>query len=298
MIPSMDYFLALVIGGLLSAPIYAVIAVAFVTVFRAAATFNFSLGEWVSLGGRLTGVGTATVGLPVWAAIPAAIAAMTALAALFNRLVIRKLTGQQVVAAAMATLALAALMQAGATLTLKGLPAAIPAPFANEVIWVADAPVPLTRLVAALAALAAVFAAFAFFRYSRKGVAMRAVSDDPTAAAAAGIDVTAILTLAWAISGALAVVGGVLWSMEGLGGFGMGLTLAKVLPAVVIGGLTSFGGALVGALLVGLVESLAAGYLDPMVGAGSGHLMAALLVPLTLAIRPTGLFGDRAVARV
>jgi len=131
----MDYFLALVMNGLLSGSVYALVGMAFVVVYRASTVLNFSLGEWVSLGTKATGVSVQVLGLPILPAAAAAIGAVIGLAIAFNRIVIRKLIGRPVVAVVMATLALGVLMRAGSALTLTGLPSAIPVPF-EDALWV------------------------------------------------------------------------------------------------------------------------------------------------------------------
>jgi branched-chain amino acid transport system permease protein len=294
----MDFFLALVMNGLLSGSVYALVGMAFVVVYRASLVLNFSLGEWVSLGAKSTGVSVQVLGLPLIPAAAAAIALMAALAIAFNRAVIAKLIGRPIVAVVMATLALGVLMRAGAALTLTGLPSAIPIPFEGA-LWVwGPVIIPPSRVLSSGVALLLVVAMMVFFRVSRAGIAIRAVADDAQAATGAGISITRYLALAWALSAGLCVAGGVLWSIDGLGGFGMGLVLAKVLPVVVIGGLTSFPGTIVGAVIVGLAESLAAGYLDPVIGTGSAGVVAAMLVIITLWLRPAGLFGAHTVSRV
>ena len=225
-------------------------------------------------------------------------ALLSLLAVVFNRLVVRRLIGRPVVAVVMATLALGVFMRGGSALSLGGLPSSLPYPFLAELWWIGDIPLPPSRLLASVVAIVLVLAVMAFFRFSRAGIAIRAIADDPQAATVMGISVPRYLALAWIISGGLCVAGGVLWSIDGLGGFGMGLVLAKVLPVVVIGGLTSFGGAFAGALVVGVAENMAAGYLDQVIGTGSGSVIAALMVVAMLWVRPAGLFGDKAVVRV
>lgn len=294
----MDYFLALLISGLLSGAVYALVGAAFVVVYRASAVLNFSLGEWVSLGARVTGVGVQAAGGPFFIALAAAIGVLSALALVFNRLVIRRLIGRPVVAVVMATLALGVFMRGGSAITLGGLPSDLPYAFLRELWWVGDIPLPPSRLLASSVAIVLVLGVIAFFRYSRAGIAIRAIADDPQAATVMGMSVTRYLALAWIISAILCVSGGVLWSIDGLGGFGMGLVLAKVLPVVVIGGLTSFGGAFVGALIVGVAENMASGYLDPILSPGTGSVIAAVMVVAMLWVRPSGLFGARTVVRI
>jgi branched-chain amino acid transport system permease protein len=295
----MDYFLALTVSGLLSGAVYALVGVAFIVVYRASAVLNFSLGEWVSLGARTTAASLHGIGLPVAGAVAAGLAVMALVAIGFSRIVIRPLIGRPVVAIVMATLALGVFLRGGAAISLGGLPSDIPFPLARTMWWWGDIPIPPSRVIASGVSIVLVLAVIAFFRISRAGIAIRAIADDPQAASAMGMSVTRYLALAWVISAALCVAGGVLWSIDGLGGFGMGLVLAKVLPVVVIGGLTSFGGAFLGAILVGLAENWASGYLDPFIGTtGSGSVIAAVMVIATLWLSPSGLFGAKLVQRV
>lgn len=294
----MDYFLALTVSGLLSGAVYALVGVAFVVVYRASGVLNFSLGEWVSVGARTAAAGIHGAGLPLAGAFLLALAVLAALALAFNRIVLHPLIGRPVVAAVMATLALGVFMRGGAALGIGDLPASIPFPLTAELWWWGDVPVPPARMLASGVAVLLVLAVMAFFRVSRAGLAIRAIADDPQAAAVAGMSAGRYLALAWLLSAGLCAAGGVLWTIDGMGGFGMGLVLAKVLPVVVIGGLTSFAGAFVGAIAVGLAESLAAGYLDPWLGVSSASVVAVVMVIVMLSIRPTGLFGARAVQRV
>jgi len=294
----MDYFLALIVSGLLSGPVYAVVGLALVVVYRASGVLNFSLGEWVGIGARVSGVGVAGMGLPLLIAALAAGAVMAILARLFSFVVVKRLLGRPVIAIVMATLALGVLMQGGSAIALRGLPQELP-PLFDDAVWrIGDIPAPPARLLASAVAILLALAVMAFFRFSRAGVALRAIADDPGAAAGVGVDAPRYLALAWMISAGLAVAGGVLWSIDGLGGFGMALVLAKVLPVAVIGGLSSFGGVFVGAAAVGLAESLAAGYLDPLIGAGSSALVGSALVIAMLWARPTGIFGQGRIERV
>jgi branched-chain amino acid transport system permease protein len=129
-------------------------------------------------------------------------------------------------------------------------------------------------------------------------VALRAVADDRHAAMASGIDVHRYVALAWAMAGVICVMAGALWTSVTGGGFGMVLVGLKVFPIVMIGGLDSIAGTIVGAVLVGVLESLAAGYLDPLLGAGFGSIASWLMLIGMLFVRPYGLFGQPQVERV
>ena len=137
-----------------------------------------------------------------------------------------------------------------------------------------------------------------FFKKSRMGVAMRAVADNQQVAQAMGINVERYFALAWAMTGVVSALGGIIWgSMLGVD-IQLALVGLKVFPVVILGGLDSIGGALVGGLIVGIVESLAAGYLDPYVGGGTKDFAPYVLMILVLMIRPYGIFGRRQIERV
>ena len=155
--------------------------------------------------------------------------------------------------------------------------------------------------IQALGAAAAVlfFVGFSwFFKKSRMGVAMRAVADNQQVAQAMGINVERYFALAWAMAGVVSAMGGIIWgSMLGVD-IQLALVGLKVFPVVILGGLDSIGGALVGGLIVGIVESLAAGYLDPYVGGGTKDFAPYVLMILVLMVRPYGIFGRRQIERV
>jgi branched-chain amino acid transport system permease protein len=137
-----------------------------------------------------------------------------------------------------------------------------------------------------------------FFLKSRIGIAMRAVADSQQVAMAMGINVRRYFALAWAMAGIVSALGGGVWGRM----LGVDVQLAlvglKVFPVVILGGLDSIGGALIGGLIIGIVESLAAGYLDPYVGGGTKDFAPYVLMILVLMIRPYGIFGRRQIERV
>jgi branched-chain amino acid transport system permease protein len=148
-----------------------------------------------------------------------------------------------------------------------------------------------------VASVAAALATW-FFQQSRTGLALRAIADDHQVALSMGIDVHRHFALTWGIVGVLAVVAGTLWTFVAGGGFGVVLLGLKVFPIVIIGGLDSIPGALAGAVLVGVLESAAAAYLGPSMGAGVSTVASYMILIAVLFVRPHGLFGTRRVARV
>lgn len=294
----MRFFVALLVDGVLAGAVYALIALAFVVVCKASSMINFALGEWVMFGSRFAAMGAHGVGLPPAGALAAAGAAMIAFALAFNRVVLRRLVGRPVIATIMVTIGLGALMRGTAPLLFAGTPGGLTLPIPAEPLMVADLPVPPERVLALFVAAAAIAAVSAFFRWSRTGVALRALADDQQVALSVGIDVNRHLAISWGLVGVLAVVGGTLWTLVAGVGFSLVLLGLKVFPIVVIGGLDSIPGSIVGAIAIGVLESLTAGYVDPLVGAGFSSVAPYILLLGVLFVRPYGIFGRGDARRV
>jgi branched-chain amino acid transport system permease protein len=158
--------------------------------------------------------------------------------------------------------------------------------------------VPPEKLLAAAIALAAIVGVSAFFRLSRTGLALRAIADDQQVAQAMGIDVQAHVALTWALVAVISVFAGTLWVLVAGGGLGVVIIGLKVFPILVIGGLDSAPGVLVGAVLMGVLESLSAGYLDPWLGAGFSSVAPYLLLFAVLFVRPHGILGRPKIERL
>jgi branched-chain amino acid transport system permease protein len=292
------FLVSLLVDGALAGAVYALIALAFVVVYKASRIINFALGEWVMLGSRVAATGYFAMGLGLAGALAAAGAAMAALAVLFNRLVLRRLVGQPLVSLIMVTLGAGALMRGGSTLAFRGIPAGVPLPLPDEPLAVRGLAVPADKLAAAVVAAVSVAVVAWFFQRSRTGLALRAIADDQQAAQAMGIDIQRHFSITWVLVGAISVLAGTLWTSASGGGLGIVLVGLKVFPMVIIGGLDSIPGTIVGAVIVGVLESLAAGYLDPVLGGGFSNIAAYLVLLAMLFARPHGLFGRPDVERV
>jgi branched-chain amino acid transport system permease protein len=287
-----------VVDGVLAGAIYALIALAFVVVYKASRIINFALGEWVMLGSRLAATGVYPLGLGLAGALGAACAGMVALAVVWNRVVLQRLVGQPLISMIMITIGFGALVRGAAALSFRGIPGAVPLPFPQEPISLLGLAVSADRLAAAVVAAVAIAAVTWFFHSSRTGLALRAIADDQQAAMAVGIDIDRHFSITWALVGVLCVLAGTLWASVSGGGFGMVLLGLKVFPIVIIGGLDSIPGTIVGAVLVAVLESLAASYLDPLLGGGFSTIAAYLVLLAMLFVRPSGLLGHPPVERV
>lgn len=243
------------------------------------------------------------VALVVDAALAGAIYALIALALGFNRLVLRPLVGRPVIALIMVTLGFGALLRGTSSIALAGVPRRLALPIPSDPIVVAGLVVSAEKVAAAAFALVAValltwaFHTWAFHR-SRAGVALRAMADDQQAAMAMGIDLGRYFAITWGLVGVIAVLAGTLWTAVAAGGLGIVIVGLKVFPVVVIGGLDSIPGTIVAAVLIGVLESLAAGYADPALGAGFSNVASYLALIAMLAARPYGLFGRADIVRI
>lgn len=293
----MTFLVALLIDGALTGAIYALIALAFVVVYKASRMINFAVGECVTLGSRLVAFGLHGLGLGLGGGVAVGCVGMVAVMVGFNQAVLRRLAGRPVIALIMITIGLGALVSGATPLLLAGVPSGIvrtlPAP-----IMLGSVPVAVEKVVAALIAIVCIATLSWTLRRSRMGVALRAIADDQQSAMAVGIDLHRYFGMTWALMGVISVVGGTLWTVVAGGGFGMALVGLKVFPIVIIGGLDSVGGTIVGAVLVGVLESLAAGYVDPLVGGGFSNIASYLVLVTVLFVRPYGLFGGPDARRI
>lgn len=294
----MLFFVSLLVDGILAGPLYALIALGFVVVYKTSRMVNFALGEWAMLGSRLVATGLYAMGLGLAGAIGLACAATVAGALVFNRLVLRRLVGGPMVSVIMVTLGLGMLMRGAAPLMLGGIPGAIPLPFPSDPFDAGGVMVSTEKLVTASTATVCVAVVSWFFRRSRTGLALRAMADDQQIATAVGIDIHRHLSIAWAMMAAISVLTGTLWAVVAGSGFGVVLVGLKVFPIVIVGGLDSILGTIVAALVIGVLESLAAGYLDPFVGGGFSSVASYLALIAMLFVRPYGMFGRPDIERI
>jgi branched-chain amino acid transport system permease protein len=293
----MLFFIALLVDGALAGSVYALVALAFVVVYKASRVINFALGEWVMFASRMVAAGSHALALPLVGAVGLGAAGMTALAVAFNRVVLRPLVGHPAISLIMVTIGFGALLRAATVLFFPGVPGSIPLPVSPEPLAVGGLLLAPGKLIAAAAASAGVAVVAGVYR-TRTGVALRAIADDPQAAMAAGIDVDRYFELTWAMAGGIAAVAGTLWTAVSGAGLSLVLIGIKVFPIVIIGGLDSILGTIVAALLMGVLESEAAGYADPLLGAGFSTVAPYLALLVILLVRPYGLFGSQNIERV
>ena len=292
------FFLLLMSNGILIGLMYSLIALGFVLVYKATDAVNFAQGEFVMIAGFVA-VGALTVlGIPLWASIMAALLGMVAFGFALERIMLRKLIGRPVIAVVMATIGLASTLRGLGPFGIFQGTRNLPLPLPDEPFVFGPFFIPPIQLLGGVVSLIFLSGFGYFFLKSRKGVAMRAVADNQQVAMAMGIDVERYFGLAWAMTGIMSALGGVLWgNMLGVD-VNLALVGFKVFPVVILGGLDSIPGAIIGGLIVGIVENVAAGYVDPYVGGGTKDFAPYVLMILALMIRPYGIFGKRIIERI
>jgi branched-chain amino acid transport system permease protein len=289
----MTQLVLLTVYGLANGAVLALAALGFVLIYKATSVINFAQGELLLVGAYTFYAAFVVLHLPAVLAVVVAVALAAALAAAIERLLLRPLIGQDPIAVIMMTIGLSAVLKAAVQIGYGTTPREMPRVLPRGSVAILGAVVPVDRL-AAIAIAGAVLAGFgAFFRWSRHGVAMRAVADDAQAALAQGISVTRIAALAWAMAAASAAVAGLLIGdmtevSQNLSGFGL-----TVFPVVILGGLESVAGTIIGGAVIGLVSQ----YADAL-SPGASQVAPFVVLVLILLVRPYGLFGQPRIERV
>ena len=308
----MGFFLETLLGGLMAGMLYSLVALGFVLIFKASGVFNFAQGAMVlfaALAMARFAEWLSTAGLgPAWLvnlmAFALAAVVMFAVAWLIERLVLRNLVNQEGTTLLMATL--------GITYFLEGLGQSI---FGSDIykidIGMPKEPVIAFQdvfeggilinqedLIAALIAAVLVAALSVFFQKTGTGRALRAVADDHQAAQSIGIPLNRIWVIVWCVAGVVALVAGMIWGSKLGVQFSLATVALRALPVVILGGLTSVPGAIIGGLIIGVGEKLSEVYLGPFVGGGIEIWFAYVLALFFLLVRPQGLFGEKIIDRV
>ncbi len=298
MLEDLGFLLLLLSNGILVGLMYALIALGFVLVYKATDAVNFAQGEFVMIAGLVVAASLIVWGAPIWLAVALGVGGMVGFGFTLERVMLRKLIGRPVIAVVMATIGLASILRGIGPSTLGAGTKPLPLPIRDEPFVLGPLFIPPIQLVGGLVSLIFLTGFGWFFLKSRKGIAMRAVADNQQVAMAMGIDVERYFGLAWAMTGVVSALGGIIWG--NLLGVDVNLALVgfKVFPVVILGGLDSIPGAVVGGLIVGIVENITAGYVDPYVGGGTKDFAPYVLMILALMIRPYGIFGKKIIERV
>lgn len=300
----MTKFLQLFGSGLALGSIYALVSLGFVVVYRATRVINFAQVGMVVIGAFLVYTATFTWGLPFWLALLVGMLLSATIGVLLERVVMRRMIGQPVYAIIL-TVGLLLLVEPIVTTVWRSASTSIETPWGLEKFEIGGAKLLQVDLVTVFLTGALLLGFFLFFQYTKYGVAMRATASDQEAALMQGISVPQVVALSWGLAGAVAAVAGTMLAANAGPATGLGVGIStialKALPAMVLGGLDSTLGAVVGGLVIGVAELLTAGYqaeLFPELPSGFSAVMPYVVMVVVLLVRPAGLFGTREVRRV
>jgi branched-chain amino acid transport system permease protein len=309
----MGFFIETLFGGLMAGMLYALVALGFVLIFKASGVFNFAQGAMVLFAALAMArfsewiphwVGTDSKLISNLLAFCAAAALMFVLAWLIERLVLRHLVNQEGVTLLMATLGITYFID-GLGQTLFGsdiykIDIGMPKDplFAFESLFPGGVLLNKEDMIAAAIAAALVAALSLFFQKTATGRALRAVADDHQAAQSIGIPLNRIWVIVWCVAGITALVAGIIWGSKLGVQFSLTTVALRALPVIILGGLTSVPGAIIGGLIIGVGEKLSEVYLGPLVGGGIEIWFAYMLALVFLLFRPQGLFGEKIIDRV
>jgi branched-chain amino acid transport system permease protein len=311
----MAFFLETLFGGLMAGMLYSLVAIGFVLIFKASGVFNFSQGamvlfaalamarfsEWIP---QWLGLGPDNLFISSLLAFAVAAVIMFGVAWLIERLVLRHLVNQEGTTLLMATLGITYVLD-GAGQTIFGSDIyQINIGMPKDPIFILDQTFPggilinKEDLIAAAIAAALVVALSLFFQKTSTGRALRAVADDHQAAQSIGIPLNRIWVIVWCVAGIVALVAGMIWGSKLGVQFSLTTVALRALPVIILGGLTSVPGAIIGGLIIGVGEKLSEVYIGPMVGGGIEIWFAYVLALVFLLFRPQGLFGEKIIDRV
>jgi branched-chain amino acid transport system permease protein len=309
----MAFFLEVLIGGLMAGMLYSLIALGFVLIYKASGVFNFAQGAMVLF--AALAMARFSEWIPLWfgfqnkvmgnvLGFAAAMLVMVALAWLVERLVLSKLVNQEGITLLMATLGITYFLD-GFGQTIFGsdiykIDVGMPKDptFLFESVFQGGVLINQEDMVAAGIAAALVALLTLFFQKTSTGRALRAVADDHQAANSIGIPLNRIWVIVWSVAGFAALVAGVIWGSKLGVQFSLSQIALKALPVVILGGLTSVPGAIIGGLIIGVGEKLSEVYIGPMLGGGIEIWFAYVLALVFLLVRPQGLFGEKIIDRV
>lgn len=290
----MELFIQLTLTGLTNGAILALAALGFVLIYKSSDVINFAQGEFLLVGAYVTFSMVAQYGLAWPIGLVMTLLVSVAVGVAVERLVLRPLIGEPIISVIMVTIGLSSLLRAIVNTIWGTLPRAFPAFIPSQPVNILNATIGADRLWAIVIAIIMLGLFTFFFRRSRQGIAMRAVADDQQAALSMGISVKRIFAWAWSIAAvSAAVAGALIANIVGVSGelsfFGL-----RVFPVVILGGLESIPGAIIGGVIIGLLEAYTGGY----IGQGLNTIIPFIILILILMVRPYGLFGQEIIERV
>ena len=295
----MTFFLQLAVTGFALGMIYALVALGFVIILKCSKAFNLAQGHFVMIGGYLGYTFLVTFGLPIWATLILAVGAAILMGLLIERLTLRPLMGQSDLAVIMMTIALATVLEGLATLIWGGEYKTYHGLLPTLTLQLGQISIPPESMIGLMVSVICVTLLMLLFRYTKIGLAMRATAEDLQVVQSVGIKATTVYALSWVIACVVGVIGGIL--LGGVSGVMIPLSEIglKAFAVVLLGGLNSIGGAIVAGIILGVLENVAAGYLDPLLpGGGLAQVFPFMVMIIVLIFKPHGLFGLVRIERI
>ncbi len=295
----MTEFLQLVVTGLVIGSVYALVAMGFALIYKSTSIINFAQGEFVLVGGYVCLWFYTSLGVPIILAFVITMALSVVMGVVLERLILRPMIGEPIISVIMITIALATVLKSFVTIVWgTQIKVFSPPIFSQKAIHLGVVSVSEVYLwtVGFAFLFLAVFAAF--FKFTRVGISMRAVANDQQVAQSMGISVKRVFAISWSIGALVSAVGGIL--VGNINGINIALSDfgLKVFPAVILGGLESIGGAIIGGLTIGILENIMGAYLDVYLGGGVKEIAPFIVLIVILMIKPYGLFGIKEIERV
>lgn len=293
----MSTFIQLSVSGIMAGLVYSLVAIGIVLIIKASGVFNFAQGALVGLGGLFGYQLVVRAGLPVWISIIATIILAILVGVLIERLTIRPLIGQPLLGVIVMTLALSFAIEGVLVTVWGGPPHEFPL-FPTAPIKLGAVAISQEYVWCSILALVAFGLLTAFFHYTMSGLMMRGVAESHQISRALGIKVSTVFTQTWIIATVLAAMGGIMLAALNGADFTMTSVGLKAFPVVLLGGLESIGGAMIGGPIIGLAENLSSYYLDPIVGGGTRDVVPFIIMMIILLVKPYGLFGLERIERI
>jgi branched-chain amino acid transport system permease protein len=291
-------FLQLLLSGVSVGAVYAIVSLGFVIIYKATDVFNFAQGELMTLGAFTFYLFVAQLQLPVALAFVLTLVVVAFFGFATEQLFLRPMVGEPVFSVVMLTVGLSIFLKGLIGLCWGHMIKNLPTILRPEPLSLAGLAVSPLQLATLVVTAVLVLVLGLFFKYSNVGVAMRAVANDQHTSHLMGISVRGIFSLSWSTSAVVAGIGGILLSSITFLHPSQSAVGIKVFPAVVLGGLDSIPGAIVGGIIIGIAENLAGGYIDPLIGGGFKEISSFVILLLIMMFRPYGLFGREQIERV
>jgi branched-chain amino acid transport system permease protein len=295
----MDKFLQLLVHGIMIGGMYSLIALGLVLVYKSSRVLNLAYGSFLMILAWLCWSFADQLSLPIWLSVLLVLAVASLAGLSVERIILRPLIGHSTVAIIIVTLALGYLLEGIAIMIWGARTRGMPEFISGDAFWLGPVSIPQQYVFAFGMAMLLAALLFMFVRYTKLGLGMQIASENQQLARSLGISVKNIFAETWVFALVIAAIAGILYaSLHAVSNYNAIVGLNKALPVIILGGLESLPGALVGGLIVGVVESIGGGYIDPLVGGGFSDVIPLIVMLLILLVKPYGIFGRVRIERI